>query len=127
MHKHKLGLAEDGRMLMCLLPDCRTGRKPFMVAGGRSFGGFVVLPDYQEVQLCDHELPYFIVGKFVKNGIAFCSYDGKQIRIYRLPNCYACRRVIRIPLMFDKNDYKVNRFCTNCGAQVLKDGKLVTA
>lgn len=34
MHKHKLGLARNGRALMCVLPDCHTSGKPFVVAGG---------------------------------------------------------------------------------------------
>lgn len=34
MCKHKLVLTEDGRALICVLPDCRTGGKPLMMAGG---------------------------------------------------------------------------------------------
>lgn len=34
MCKHKLVLTKNGRALMCVLPDCRTGGKPFVIAGG---------------------------------------------------------------------------------------------
>lgn len=129
MHKHKLGLAEGGRALVCVLPDCRTSGKPFVVAVGDSDPGDwnetkIISPD---ISLCDHELPYFIVGRFIKYGDRFCIYDGGRKNIYKLPNCFGCGWVIRIQLIFAKNEYKANRFCTHCGAQVMKDGELITA
>jgi hypothetical protein len=145
MHKHRLELANDERKLRCLLPDCPIGGKPFMIAGGdvdpvvdddliSDQRDEIKLPkikivglDYEEISLCNHELPYYVVSEYIKTGTRFCQYDGEQKNIYKLPNCFACGRIIRIQLIFPKNDYRANHFCAHCGAQVLKDGKLVTA
>lgn len=145
MHKHKLGLQGNGRALICILPDCRTGGKPFVVAGGDDSMifpkevvapgpsskvplGYVAMPDYREISLCDIcELPHTIVGEFIREGEKFCTQHGERESVYRLPNCCACGRAIRIHIiMFKKYEGETNRFCVNCGAQVLKNGKLVT-
>lgn len=139
MHKHKLDLTKEGCALVCILPDCRTDGKPFVVAGGDGELGEwgdktklseikVVAPDYQEISLCDIcELSHTIVGDFIKEGEKFCAQHAKRESIYRLPNCYACGRAIRIHIVRCKKDEgETNRFCTNCGVQVLNNGKLVT-
>lgn len=102
-----------------------------MVAGERRHPGFntettIVAPGYQEISLCNHELSHVVVDKFVKSAKEFCAFCGVRKNIYKLPNCFACGRIIHIQLKFAKDGYRANRFCAHCGAQILKDGKLVT-